>query len=177
MASDEALFERWSRGDLDAFDKLYERYETRLFAFIQSYLRDAQEAEDALHDAFVALVRNFKEEPPLHFQSWLFQIARNICLNRLRSRNRAEHATSALSTATASEATSLSTPELEALTRERFSAMQIALSQLPTELAELFQLRSSGLSYEEMATVIGVPLGTVKSRMHQLIHRLRAEVQ
>jgi RNA polymerase sigma-70 factor (ECF subfamily) len=51
-----------------------------------------------------------------------------------------------------------------------------ALAALPGELAELYQLRVSGLSYEEMASVLAVPVGTVKSRMHTMVSRLREEI-
>ena len=56
-------------------------------------------------------------------------------------------------------------------------ALQRAVERLPAPLAELFRLRSGGLSYEELAEYFQIPVGTVRSRMHELMVRLRAEVQ
>jgi RNA polymerase sigma-70 factor (ECF subfamily) len=57
------------------------------------------------------------------------------------------------------------------------AALHLAVDRLPVPLAELFRLRSSGLSYEELAQVLSLPLGTVKSRIHEMVTRLRQELQ
>jgi len=61
--------------------------------------------------------------------------------------------------------------------RETAAALAAAVERLPKSLAEVYRLRASGLSYEEMAEVLAVPLGTVKSRMHQMVAELRKEMK
>ena len=56
-------------------------------------------------------------------------------------------------------------------------ALDGAVARLPSPLSEIYHLRSSGLSYEEMATVLGIPLGTLKSRMNQMVNVLREELK
>lgn len=174
MRSDEALYEASLGGDERAFEALYDRYERPLFGFIRRHLGDAALAEDVLHDAFVALLRDKASARKAHsLRAWLFQAARNLCLNRHRSHLR-EHRALAREAHTAPSPTPH--PELALTERQRLEALGAAVAKLPLELGELYQLRSSGLSYEEMATVLTLPLGTVKSRMHQLVHRLREEL-
>src|SRR5688572_7303363 len=93
MVSDEALFEQLVRGDLAAFDTLYARHERPLFGFVVGHVGDRQEAEDVLHDAFMSVLREGRRaNAPDCFRAWLYQVARNLCLNRLRSRQRAARA-------------------------------------------------------------------------------------
>jgi RNA polymerase sigma-70 factor (ECF subfamily) len=68
-------------------------------------------------------------------------------------------------------------PEHALERRQLTEEVRAAASRLPAALGELYQLRASGLSYEELAEVLGIPLGTVKSRMHELVSRLREEVR
>jgi DNA-directed RNA polymerase specialized sigma24 family protein len=90
MISDEALHERLLRGDLGAFDALYERHERPLFGFILHHLTDRHEAEDVLHDAFLAVLREREADRAVScFRAWIYQIARNLRLNRQRSNRRA----------------------------------------------------------------------------------------
>ena len=175
MRSDEALYEQLLRGDLDAFDALYARYERHLFGFIVSHISDRTEAEDVLHDAFIAVLRERKAGSSVTcFRAWLFQIARNLCCNRLRSRQRGAAALAAVARIPESPA---ELPEQALQQQQTTAVLNSAVARLPTQLAELFRLRAGGLSYEELAQVLALPLGTVKSRMHELISRLRAEMQ
>jgi RNA polymerase sigma-70 factor (ECF subfamily) len=176
MDSDEALFERLLAGELRAFDKLYERFERPLFGFIRARLGDTTEAEDVLHDAFMAVLREREKRSEVRsFRAWLYQVANNLCLNRLRSRQRAGRAVDA---ATQVEALgSAPVPAELALERhERAAQLSRAVTRLPAQLADLYRLRASGLSYDEVAAALDVPLGTVKSRMHEMVKRLREEM-
>jgi RNA polymerase sigma-70 factor (ECF subfamily) len=156
MDSDEALYRRLHGGDMLAFDTLYERYERRLFGFILRMLRNRQDAEDVFHEALLNVLRSREVRfDQGNFCAWIYRIARNLCLNHLRSGQRSQRARAQLVTP---------------------PPMPSAEERLPETLAEVYHLRSSGLSYEEMATVLKVPLGTVKSRMHQMTNQLQQEV-
>jgi RNA polymerase sigma-70 factor (ECF subfamily) len=173
MLSDEALWERMRGGELDAFDRLYERYERPLFGFVLKHLGDRAEAEDVLHEAFLGVLRGHRSAEG-SFRAWLFQVARNLCLNRLRTRGRAGRA---LALAGRDEQPRAE-PAQQALERhEALVALHGAITRLPAQLVELYHLRVAGLSYEEMAAVVQAPLGTVKSRMHELVGRLREEMK
>lgn len=175
MLSDEALYERLLGGELSAFDQLYERYERPLFGFIRKHLADAHEAEDVLHETFLALLREREQQRSARsFKAWTYQVARHLCLNRLRSRKRAARAIATLARTPAPPAADQ--PERALLQREAAEALHRAVARLPGPLGELYALRAGGLSYAELADVLGVPLGTVKSRMHQLVSRLRQEM-
>src|SRR5690242_10661063 len=97
MDSDEALFERMIAGDLSAFDRLYDRFERPLFGFIRAQLGSTGEAEDVLHEAFMAVLRERGARSEVRsFRAWIFQVARNLCLNRVRSARRAGRAFEAI---------------------------------------------------------------------------------
>lgn len=174
MRSDEALHEALLAGDVRAFDALHARYERPLYGFIRRHLDEPNEAEDVLHEAFLALLRDrasARRAPSL--RAWLFQVARNLCLNRQRSRRRM---TRALAKEAEAPPEPPGPPDQALQHAEAQRALHAAVARLPLELAELYQLRTSGLSYEELAGVLSLPLGTVKSRMHQLVSRLRKEL-
>ncbi len=180
MDSDEALYERLLRGDLTAFDRLYERYERRLFGFIRRYLGANADAEDVLQETFLTVVRvRGAGRTAISFRAWLYQVARNQCLNRLRSSKRAQRAFDAMAgDALAAEASAEpAVAEVALLEVESRIALDRAVARLPAALGEVYSLRSGGLSYDEMAEVLAVPLGTIKSRMHDLIARLRKDMK
>ncbi|HWO19409.1 MAG TPA: sigma-70 family RNA polymerase sigma factor [Kofleriaceae bacterium] len=168
--SDEALYARLLRGDMAAFDRLYERFERPLFGFLRAQLGDAAEAEDVFHEAFLAVLRAGGAGTELRsFRSWLFQVARNLCLNRVRARRRADRALA--SVAREAELAPAGPPE-----GRDPAALLAAVARLPPALAEVYQLRARGLSYDELAAILEVPVGTVKSRMHEMMKRLREEM-
>jgi len=174
VRSDEALLEAVVGGDLAAFDDLYARYEVPVFGFVRRMLDDAHEAEDVLHEAFLALLREGRRgKLPSSVKAWLFQAARNASLVRLRGRRRQE---AALEKEQSAVAATDAGPEPAFERLELTAALKRAVTRLPEGLSEVFHLRTSGLSYDEVAQVLAVPVGTVKSRMNELVKRLREEM-
>src|SRR6476620_4493337 len=90
--SDEMLMVRYQRGDRDAFAELLRRYETQIYNFSLRYLRSADLAEDVTQDTFLRIVQRaaeFKHES--RFSTWLYAIARNLCLDELRKQKHRKH--------------------------------------------------------------------------------------
>jgi RNA polymerase sigma-70 factor (ECF subfamily) len=100
-------------------------------------------------------------------------VARHLCLNRARTRERAARAVDLMGRA---EPEPAAQPQHLLEAREGAEALSLAVARLPTGLAELYRLRTAGLSYEELADILGVPLGTIRSRLHEMVNRLREEV-
>ncbi len=178
MDSDEALFEKLIAGDMRAFDRLYDRFERPLFGFIRAQLRGATgEAEDVLHETFMAVLRERERRSEIRsVRAWLYTVARHLCLNRARSHQRAGRAVEAI--AQSEMIANAPVPAEQALQiRQQSEQLAVALRSLPEGLAEVYRLRASGMSLDEVANVLEIPLGTVKSRMHELVKRLREEMQ
>lgn len=172
MRSDEALHEALRRGDLAAFDALYARLSGPLYGFILRHLADAHEAEDVLHDTFMALLTHDPDARSL--RAWMYHCARNHCLRRLRDRRRGARALDAVAQQPPEVAQLAPGDALEA--REAAARLAHAVAALPDALAEVYALRAEGLSYDELSAVLGIPVGTVKSRIHDMVARLRTEM-
>jgi len=178
---DETLFQRVRGGDIAAFDSLYERYEVRLFAYLRAVSGNRQDAEELLHDAFLAALKTedgtFEDGA---FRGWLYRVARNLAFNKRRAVQRHDRMLASVPDVEGDEdarpsVTARADANLEK--RELEAALEDAVRRLPLTLGELYYLRSSGLSYEQIATVVEAPLGTVKSRMHQMVVVLREELK
>jgi len=171
---DEVLFARIVRGDVAAFDPLYERYESRLFGFLVARLGNRADAEELFHESFVRTLRSGASlDRDGAFRTYLYRVARNLALNHKRSERRGARAIERAAEDDVVDATAHDRLADEELRR----ALDAAVARLPSALSELFHLRCSGLSYEEMASVLEVPLGTVKSRMSQMVGQLREELK
>ena len=172
MDSDEELYARVRKGELRAFDDLYARYEGPLFGFLLASLGNRADAEDVFHEAFLNTLKSravtFERGA---FRTWLFRIARNVALNRRRSDARG---TSAYARILPDPPPPSPHDELEA--RQVQAALDGAVARLPPSLAEVFRLRISGLRYDEIAEVLEAPLGTIKSRMHEVVRLLREDM-
>jgi RNA polymerase sigma-70 factor, ECF subfamily len=150
---DPRTLDRARRGDLDAFEELVRLYQAEVFRFAHHLTRDRTLAEDVTQETFLRafrFVRGFRGEQ--RFGSWLFKIARNCAMDALRraSRERSRDELPAIRIADASARVEI----------------EIALRSISSEHREAFLLvEVFGLSYQEAADVLGVAVGTVKSRM------------
>jgi RNA polymerase sigma-70 factor (ECF subfamily) len=173
MELDEELYRKIRQGDLSAFEVLYERHKRGLFGFIHGYVKNREEAEEVFHEAFLQVLKSnevsFREGS---FQGWLYLVARNLCLNRIRSRRRGEKAVSALEPGEETESA-----EALLMGRDQSQQLQTVLEKLPETLAQVLKLRLSGMAHKDIALVLKIPVGTVKSRFHTLVEFIKTEIQ
>ncbi|MFO0595466.1 MAG: sigma-70 family RNA polymerase sigma factor [Myxococcaceae bacterium] len=167
--TDEALLDAFRQGELAAFDVLYARYERPLFGFIvRAVGGDRAAAEDLLQQVFLSFLREAKRKQVERARALLFEVARNACANHRRSTGRADaHEAASFTDVTADP------PDLELIRRQRSHQVQGALAKLSPQLNEVWSLRAAGLSYEEVASALSLPVGTVKSRLHEVVAQLK----
>lgn len=169
--TDETLLQRWLGGAVAAFDVLYARYEGPLFGFIVRQLEgDRAEAEDVLHHTFLSLANEARRGGVGRVRAFVYASARNACHNRRRS---ARRAAAAEAVERRIEPPSPDQPDVALVTKQRVTAVNAALTSLTPALAEVYSLRAAGLSLDEVASVLDVPVGTVKSRLHDALSRLK----
>ncbi len=160
---DRILLDRVAAGDERAFEALYERHATALFAYARTLLGESGPAEEALQDTFVAVWHNAAAfEGRSAVRTWLFGICRRQALKRTRGQQlRVVPVEDAVSVA--SDAPE---PETVVLARADAEAVAAAFTRLPAHHREVLQLAfAAGLPVTEIARVLGVPVGTVKSRL------------
>jgi RNA polymerase sigma-70 factor (ECF subfamily) len=177
---EQRLVEAGQRGDVDAFNQLVRLYEGRLYNLCYRMLGDSESAADATQDAFLSAYRNLRSFRGGSFRSWLLRIATNTCYDVLRVRKR--RPTISLDAALDSEDESAhfdppdpgEAPDEAALRRELGVAIEHGLAQIPNDQRAVVILSDiQGLSYDEIATITGTNLGTVKSRLSRGRARLR----
>lgn len=183
-ASDQEIVALAREGREAAYRELIRRYERPVFSLILRMVRDRQLAEDLAQETFIkALNAIGTYRPEFKFSSWIFKIANNAAIDQLRRRelvtlsiDGAPHATSAEDI----EATALQvgdkneTPLDELEARELGTAIERAIGRLRPEYRSCIMLRHvEGLAYEEIAQLLDLPLGTVKTYIHRARHELR----
>jgi len=174
LESDEVLADRIRRGDATAFDRFFERYAARLLAYLEGMVGERAAAEDLLQETMLRVFRHIhRYEERGHFRAWVFRTATNAALSELRRRRYA--ATESLEDAALgiSEAAASDPAEIHAEARRR-RATREALARLGEDQRSVVLLRvREELSVREIAETLGIPEGTVKSRMHHAIRRMR----
>lgn len=161
MANDQDLWTRLSRREVVAFESFYQAHFRRLCNFLRAYLGSAPAAEDVAQEAFVQIWRHPNGFNPNRstLQAYLFGIARKRAADWWR-----HHEPSGV---TSSGERTLGTTESPVLIRD-------AMARLRPELRSLLWLREvDGYSYDELAEILGIPLGTVKSRLFAAREELR----
>ena len=190
-SSDEQLLAAYRGGDVRAFEKLLARYEKPIWSFLRRFVRDAEAAEDLLQEVFLRVVRDAQDSGPAwkaeaKFSTWLYTIARNLCVDRARRTAVRGSGSSSPSldgtpdgegdTATLHERIAAPGPSTDAVVAGRQAALRIdrAVAELPEDQREVFLMREvMELPFAEIASVVGVSEPTVKSRMRYALEKLR----
>ena len=184
--TDETLMLRYQRGDMGAFATLVARHEAPLFHFALRHVRSSPTAEDIVQEVFVRVIESsgsFKHEA--RFSTWVYTIARNLCIDHLRKMSLRRHPSLDEPVAgpdgeglarielTADPSPGAST-ERVSIGNEIAARVSAAVAALPDDQREVFLLRQvAGLAFREIATVTEAPENTVKSRMRYALERLQ----
>ncbi len=173
MNQNEAVLVAQARsGDPDAWDRLLGGFQLRLYVYARELLHDDASALDAVQESFVSAVRHLNSLRDDHkFASWIFGILHQRCLQQARRRGRESRWVDASAEAAESAANSLDPLQpdpLDALLhREQEADFLATLAALPEPQRALLLLRFlDNFSLDEIAEITGVPVGTVKSRLH-----------
>ncbi len=175
MATDEALYTRARDGDRAALAELVSRYHAALLAFLYRMTGHEQMAEDLVQDAFVRIVTH-KGAAPRTFRAWAFTLARNLAYDAFRSAAYRREMPLAPEGDAGLPAVG---PEVEqaAARRERRRSVVRALQALRPHHREVLILRFyHDLSLMEIAEVVGVPVGTVKSRLFHALRQAKSQL-
>jgi RNA polymerase sigma-70 factor (ECF subfamily) len=167
---DAALVEEASRGRLEAFNELVARHQDHLFALVYRLVPDRDQAADAVQEAFFSAYRNLHSFRGGSVRSWLSRIAINAAMDLQRATRRRpsqpypEYEDESWQPPAAADVE----PEAKALAAERSKALARALAALPFEQRNCIVLFDvEGYDYAEIATIMRVEVGTVKSRIHR----------
>jgi RNA polymerase sigma-70 factor (ECF subfamily) len=177
MQPDEILIERTLQGEVTAFEQLVERHRGIVFR-VAARIVGPDEAEDVCQDAFLrAFHRLGQYRGTAPFRTWLLQITQNAALNTLAWARR-RPTEPADESSEAADRDPIRQPATELERRERQQRLELKLRALRPEYRSLLVLRDlEGLSYNEIADVLDMPLGSVKGRLHrargELIELLR----
>jgi RNA polymerase sigma-70 factor (ECF subfamily) len=170
---DQQLVERAQRGDKKAFELLVAKYQRKLARLLSRFIRDPAEVEDVAQDAFIKAYRalpSFRGESA--FYTWLYRIGINTAKNYLVALGRRAPTATEFDSEDAEnfengdQLRDVDTPENELMSKQIAQTVNDTMEALPEELRTAIVLREiDGLSYEEIATVMNCPIGTVRSRI------------
>jgi RNA polymerase sigma-70 factor (ECF subfamily) len=184
--ADEDLMVMYQQGEVRAFEILLGRHRKSVYNFILRFVGDKETAEDLLQETFMRVIKGadaYKRQAK--FTTWLYTIARNLCVDQTRRRKHRRHASldapmdasddsgSLMDVIAGSEMAS----DRKSVNKELFATMQRAIAALSEEQREVFLMREFlDLPFKQIADVVGVPENTVKSRMRYALEKLRLEL-
>jgi len=179
---DRELMLRARSGSREAFDELVRRWQGRLVGFFHRQCGDRELAEDCTQEVLVRLYRSRgRYQPTARFATFLFTIARNHWIDVARAREvrpdlratgsgEAEPGEDRMMRLPSKEAP----PPAQALLSDDVTRLRAALARLPVPLREVVQLGViEGIPYADVSSMLSIPVGTVKSRVHAAVHALR----
>lgn len=170
-AAEQALLERCRRKDLEAFGRIVDAYQNRVFGFVKRMVANNEDAADVTQEVFVRAFQAFDRfDGRSSLRTWLFRIAHNLCIDRARKHDRSV-AESSLDRTPDDEgslevADSRWDPELLVMNEELAALVERAIQDMSDKLRSVLLLHDrEDMPYEEIAATLNVPVGTVKSRL------------
>lgn len=182
MEKDDAdLIREFAGGNTEAMETLFERYKKPVLNFALRILNNRADAEDVASEVFLVLVtRRYSPQPGAKFSTWLFAVARNACLTRVRKKRKVMPL---WFTTDSGQEEQWDVPDAAALPREDLARQETvqhirqAISTLPDEQKEALVLREyHNLSYDDISKVLGCSLEKVKILIYRARERLRADL-
>ncbi|HEX3951283.1 MAG TPA: sigma-70 family RNA polymerase sigma factor [Steroidobacteraceae bacterium] len=180
--SDESLMLRYGRGEVAAFEFLYQRHESRVFRYLHRNVRNESSANDLMQEVWFAVVRGAANyQPSAKFTTWLFTIAHNRMVDMIRANHRLQ-SLDACDDADPESSSMLDRlavegklePLAQVQSQDEAAALLSAVAQLPADQRSAFLLQAeAGLSVEEIAAATGSNFETVKSRLRYARAKLR----
>jgi RNA polymerase sigma-70 factor, ECF subfamily len=169
----------------EAFEELVHRYEREMYCYLRKYLRCAELAEDAFQATFLQVHLKCRQfDPCRKFRPWLYRLATNLAIDLLRQNRR--HNAVSLNAGTSDQYSNAGLTDRDLLSfydagpgeqleaAEDRQRIRSAVDKCPTRLKGVLELvMFQGLKYQEAADMLGIPLGSVKSRMHEAVVQLR----
>ncbi|RLB45466.1 MAG: RNA polymerase sigma factor [Deltaproteobacteria bacterium] len=183
--SDAELLVRFNDGDAAAFEVLLGRYKRPIYNFILRSVRRRDHADELLQDVFLRVIQRSKDfKGQSKFSTWLYTIARNLCIDHSRKQSFRRHRSldAPMRGGHGEEGPSLldrvqgkgQGADREAIAGRVTAKVAEAVEDLPEEQREVFLMRQlQGLPFKEIAAIVGVPENTVKSRMRYALERLQ----
>jgi RNA polymerase sigma-70 factor (ECF subfamily) len=169
QANDQALVTAALGGRPEAFGTLVERYDRAVYHLALRTLRDREEARDAVQEAFFKAYRSLRTfKPGAKFSTWIFSIAYHACCDRLARRKRYSNEEMP------ERADPSAGPETQAIATDEARRLRSAIDALPEKYRTVITLyHLQGRQYEEIAQVLGMPMGTVKTHLFRAKEHLR----
>jgi RNA polymerase sigma factor (sigma-70 family) len=181
--TDHELVAAVRRGEDRAFEQLYERYRTRIWSYVGGILHDADRAEDVSQEVFISVLRRLRDtERPIAFKPWVYQIARNACIDEFRRARRSHEVPLDQAGETDSGADDLFSitpgPDVAVESKQQLDDLRGAfrgVSELHHRILVLRELE--GLSYSEIGTRLGMSRPVVESTLFRARRRLAEEYE
>ena len=183
--SDEDLLQRFRRGNTEAFALLVRRYERELYGYLRRYLQDGSLAEDVFQNTFLQVyIKCGQYEAGRPVRPWLYTIATHQAIDAMRRNGRHQAVSLNESRVDAGEGDLASLLEMlesrgpspldAASAQERKEQVRESVERLPDFLRQVLLLAYyQGLKYREIADILDIPVGTVKSRLHAALVKLQ----
>jgi RNA polymerase sigma factor (sigma-70 family) len=164
-ASDEELVKQCLAGDKDAFSVLVSRYEKLVYNIVYNLMGSTSEANDLFQESFLRMFRSLSRyNPTYRFATWVMRITSHVCLDRIRQKRPDHHDIDDIEEIHDDH----SSPEEQCVERERAHAVRKAVDELSEDYRTVVILfHQQGLSYEDLVSVLGLPMTIIKNRLYR----------
>lgn len=178
--NEEKLISRAAKGDASAFNELLGMHEKKMYAVCLRMCANNEDAQDCLQEAMLRIFRSisgFKGQSS--FSTWVYRVTMNTCLDELRKKkNKQSTSLDGLLETGWSPSNDSDTPEHHAIAKEKRVAIRSAISELPDDMRAAVVLRDiQGFSYDEISEILGINVGTIKSRISRGREKLREKIR